>query len=302
MFAGITGDFDPGVLFDAPNRELAQYQGRWVSPDPAGSGWNQYVYPTDPLSSTDPSGLYSVSYSVGDLNGCGAMSVSCGVIGGLDEFDLLSLINTRYVLVPLFPDAVPGVLLPGFDWETGEVLPPLITLGFGLDWDHAINYYPNASAATLLDQVNPPPPGRPANNSKKSLLNCTINTANKLTITNGIAQIPGVGSLIPEGSWARAGVDIAGGGNAISGLLATGQTLFGNSASGTDLAQTGAGILLDPSMGLGPALEAGGINVPSALGALTDTVAEGATGVGLLKLGADFLLTLGSGAYCAVTQ
>ena len=68
------------------------------------------------------------------------------------------------------------------------------------------------------------------------------------------------------------------------------------------MAQTGAGILLDPSMGLGPALEAGGINVPSALGALTDAVAEGATGVGLLKLGADFLLTLGSGAYCAVTQ
>ena len=52
MFAGITGDFDSGVLFDTPNRELAQYQGRWLSPDPAGVGWNQYGYPTNPNSYT----------------------------------------------------------------------------------------------------------------------------------------------------------------------------------------------------------------------------------------------------------
>ena len=57
MFAGITGDFDSGVLLDAPNRELAQYQGRWLSPDPAGTGWNQYAYPTNPNSQIDPSGL-----------------------------------------------------------------------------------------------------------------------------------------------------------------------------------------------------------------------------------------------------
>ena len=57
MFAGIAGDFDPGVLFDTPNRELAQYQGRWISPDPAGAGWNQYAYATNPLSNTDPTGL-----------------------------------------------------------------------------------------------------------------------------------------------------------------------------------------------------------------------------------------------------
>jgi RHS repeat-associated protein len=57
MFAGLTGDFDSGVLFDTPNRELAQYQGRWFSPDPAGAGWNAYAYASDPLSSIDPTGL-----------------------------------------------------------------------------------------------------------------------------------------------------------------------------------------------------------------------------------------------------
>jgi len=57
MFAGLTGDFDTGVLFDTPNRELAQYQGRWLSPDPAGVGWNQYAYPVNPNSNVDPSGL-----------------------------------------------------------------------------------------------------------------------------------------------------------------------------------------------------------------------------------------------------
>jgi RHS repeat-associated protein len=61
MFAGLTGDFDPGVLFDTPNRELAQYQGRWLSPDPAGSGWNQYAYVSNnPLGLTDPTGLDSI--------------------------------------------------------------------------------------------------------------------------------------------------------------------------------------------------------------------------------------------------
>jgi RHS repeat-associated protein len=65
MFAGITGDFDSGVLFDTPNRELAQYQGRWLSPDPAGARWNQYAYPTNPNSRIDRSGLLD-EQSVGD--------------------------------------------------------------------------------------------------------------------------------------------------------------------------------------------------------------------------------------------
>ena len=59
MFAGITGDYDSGVLFDTPNRELASSQGRWVSPDPAGAGWNQYAYATNPNSQIDPSGLFT---------------------------------------------------------------------------------------------------------------------------------------------------------------------------------------------------------------------------------------------------
>jgi RHS repeat-associated protein len=73
MFAGNTGDFDSGVLFDTPNRELAQYQGRWISPDPAGSGWNQYAYPTDPNSSVDPTGLNVQMYP---LNGSGGLDWS----------------------------------------------------------------------------------------------------------------------------------------------------------------------------------------------------------------------------------
>jgi RHS repeat-associated protein len=81
VFAGITGLFDPGVLYDAPNRELS-IVGRWLSPDPAGSGWNQYAYPTNPNSFVDPLGLECVwddgSYDsefdrqTGSVGGCGA--------------------------------------------------------------------------------------------------------------------------------------------------------------------------------------------------------------------------------------
>jgi RHS repeat-associated protein len=63
-FAGLTGDFAPStttpVMWDTPNRELSMV-GRWLSPDPAGVGWNQYAYPTNPHSFTDPSGLYAPS-------------------------------------------------------------------------------------------------------------------------------------------------------------------------------------------------------------------------------------------------
>jgi RHS repeat-associated protein len=79
IFAGNSGDYDSGVLFDTPNRELAYAQGRWISPDPAGAGWNLYAYATNPNSEIDPSGLggTSYSYSDGDFNGCGANAVSC---------------------------------------------------------------------------------------------------------------------------------------------------------------------------------------------------------------------------------
>jgi hypothetical protein len=64
--------------------------------------------------------------------------------------------------------------------------------------------------------------------------------------------------------------------------------------------------MADPSMGLNPAIRAfGGEGIPSALealesggGALADVAAEGATGIGLIKLGADGLATLGAFLYC----
>jgi YD repeat-containing protein len=60
VFAGTIADLAPStttpIMWDTPNRELS-YAGRWLSPDPAGVGWNQYAYPTNPNSEIDPSGL-----------------------------------------------------------------------------------------------------------------------------------------------------------------------------------------------------------------------------------------------------
>ncbi len=44
-------------MYDTPNRELVANQGRWMSPDPAGAGWNLYAYVTNPNSDDDPTGL-----------------------------------------------------------------------------------------------------------------------------------------------------------------------------------------------------------------------------------------------------
>jgi RHS repeat-associated protein len=57
MFTGLTQDVLSG-MWDTPNRELSASQGRWLSPDPAGSGWNQYAYVNNnPLNAFDPTGL-----------------------------------------------------------------------------------------------------------------------------------------------------------------------------------------------------------------------------------------------------
>jgi hypothetical protein len=60
FFAGLDSMFAPSTttptMYDAANRELS-YASRWLSPDPAGVGWNQYAYTTNPNSLVDPLGL-----------------------------------------------------------------------------------------------------------------------------------------------------------------------------------------------------------------------------------------------------
>ncbi len=85
MFTGDLQDVLSG-MYNTPNRELqGSQQGRWLSPDPAGAGWNQYAYVTNPLNSTDPSGLFCVwddgSYDSGDDPKTGSAS-ACGDAGG----------------------------------------------------------------------------------------------------------------------------------------------------------------------------------------------------------------------------
>ncbi|MGB7331015.1 MAG: RHS repeat-associated core domain-containing protein, partial [Terriglobales bacterium] len=88
-----TGDYQDLVAgtFDTPNRELNPTQGRWISPDPAHSGWNAYSYTTNPLGKTDPSGLCDVGVcGVGDGYGEGTAS------RGAEELDGFS---TDYVAI-----------------------------------------------------------------------------------------------------------------------------------------------------------------------------------------------------------
>jgi len=59
-FTGDTPDLGVANMFHTDNRELNTSEGRWISPDPAGAGWNQYAYATNPNSSIDPSGLVTI--------------------------------------------------------------------------------------------------------------------------------------------------------------------------------------------------------------------------------------------------
>lgn len=70
MFTGDTQDIISG-MYNTPNRELqGSQQGRWLSPDPAGAGWNQYAYArSNPLSYVDPSGLFMLAPGFGGGGG-----------------------------------------------------------------------------------------------------------------------------------------------------------------------------------------------------------------------------------------
>jgi RHS repeat-associated protein len=87
-FTGDTQDIVIGT-YDTPKRELNPNQGRWISPDPAGSGWNQYAYATNPNSFVDPTGL--VICAPGATNGedpwCGMNGGAGGGPGAGDDGD-----------------------------------------------------------------------------------------------------------------------------------------------------------------------------------------------------------------------
>jgi RHS repeat-associated protein len=82
-FTGLTQDVFHG-MYDTPNRELqGSQQGRWLSPDPAGAGWNQYAYATNPNSRTDPLGLDDDPCDPTDVRmGSPHAADDCGTGGG----------------------------------------------------------------------------------------------------------------------------------------------------------------------------------------------------------------------------
>lgn len=82
MFTGDTQDVLAG-MYDTPNRELqGSQQGRWLSPDPAGAGWNQYAYSTNPNSETDPLGLQAPGVGAPCLQGATTQTGLCSPLGG----------------------------------------------------------------------------------------------------------------------------------------------------------------------------------------------------------------------------
>jgi RHS repeat-associated protein len=84
MFTGLTQDVLSG-MWDTPNRELAP-QGRWLSPDPAGQGWNQYAYSTNPNGNVDPSGLSATMAMMNGSGGWDWSTIASDSYGSTNDF------------------------------------------------------------------------------------------------------------------------------------------------------------------------------------------------------------------------
>jgi len=120
-YAGLLQNLTPD-LFDTPNREYHPTQGRWIRPDPAGLAavdpsnpqtWNRYAYvANNPLSATDPLGLYDVA--------CGDLDCGGGGYGGIGPCDELGILLC----------GPPGSGLPcassdpNCNYPTGPIVPP----------------------------------------------------------------------------------------------------------------------------------------------------------------------------------
>jgi RHS repeat-associated protein len=128
VFAGTIADLAPGtttpIMWDTPNRELS-YAGRWLSPDPAGSGWNQYAYAgNNPLSYRDPLGLDYCADSGGNViadEEGGGNDFSCGNAGGnwveAPDPTFIANSNADVSQVPTFQDDLDFLPLPL--WASG---------------------------------------------------------------------------------------------------------------------------------------------------------------------------------------
>jgi RHS repeat-associated protein len=136
MFTGDTTQLVSEYLFDTPNREFASSnQGRWLSPDPAGQGWNQYAYSTNPNSAIDPSGLASTNnvsiwQPALDLGG-GLDWAAFGLDGGFGGADSGSPTSAPTTNSPLSTNTsgAPGLCLCPNDLTSGATLASTFDMG-----------------------------------------------------------------------------------------------------------------------------------------------------------------------------
>ena len=127
MFTGDVQNIISGIV-DTPNRELNASQGRWISPDPALAGWNQYAYVNNnPMSYVDPSGLACQPLEKKMFGTCTPF-MNNGVNFGFNwnEFDLFE------------------------PWDTYEGRYSIINgLSFALAWGNTANNNPCAAGQTM---------------------------------------------------------------------------------------------------------------------------------------------------------
>ncbi|GEM_PF-2370220 len=126
---GFTGDWSylifGGPLYDTPNRELHNGQGRWLSPDPAGAAWNQYAYTTNPNSFTDPSGLCP-DCRIERFDALGSQSEPCFVSPGCIMITGFATPNEMQAGLDTYLSSIPGYYAQGGNlWvHTGSTFVP----------------------------------------------------------------------------------------------------------------------------------------------------------------------------------
>jgi len=203
----------------------------------------------------------------------------------------------------------------------------------GGTWSYDDGIYDDGGEPFKMSVDSQHPGDAPSDESTASkIADCTIDAGKTLSISNGLAHIPGAGKYLKDGTWGRTVADALGGGNPFTGALDAGKTLFSNKANARAIAQTATGMAAGgPAQGFGALASKGGIttlsgttNIGSSAalsapdlveataetgvkagaelaGATAEVGEEAASGVGVFLLAGYGALTAVEAGYCAIT-
>jgi RHS repeat-associated protein len=201
---------DPEAGLDKTDtRFLSPIQGRFLTPDPARSGWNLYVYGNnDPVSNTDPGGL--AVDSDGDF-GSGSCGWGCTNDGSEPDFTgvdagIFGDVNPNTIIIPLRFYGGDSTWQP-FGANDGPQLWEICNLCSGF-YSDAPDFLKREIFASYAMPFNGPVVGTPDRSSTLNGVKTTLDIVGFIPVVGDFANLASAGISVVQGNYGDAGLSL----------------------------------------------------------------------------------------------